>query len=150
MQQCCHAACHHAHCACGVAHAHGLIYGVGLDVGIVKIDLLAVHEAAACPESGVVVAGLILVGTLFAVADLLTHDELGELDLESVIVKTDVAQASCADVGDEYVCLLKQAVHDLVAAFGLEVERNGSFICIKNVKDGVEVVVDGCADSARP
>ena len=150
MQKGSHAACHHAHCAGGVAHAHGHVYGVGLDIRIVKIDLLAVQEAAACPECGVVVAGLVLVRTLFAVADLLTHNELRELDLQGVVVKTDVAQTLGTYIGDEYIGLFQQAVHDLVAAFGLKVEGDSSLVCVENIEDGVEVVLNGCTDSTGP
>ena len=114
-----------------VAHAGDQVAG--------PLVLLAegVHNAAAGPECGEVIAGEVLIGTLVAVAGEGAVNHLGELLVELIIGEAGLCQSLGTPVGEEDIGVLKELEEDLLTGLALEVQNDAALVGVFQIEGGV-------------
>lgn len=123
---------------------------VGGDHGGVALVHGGAENTAATHVAGHVEAGSIFFGTLFAIADAVTHDQARELLVQALPVKAHLGEGFRARVGDEDVCFGEELHHDLEALFALEVQRDEALVEVGHVECEVFLVAGRPCRKRRP
>ena len=105
--------------------------------------------AATSHVAGYVKARIVLFGALLAVAQAVSHDELRIFCMQGFPVETHFLQGFRTGVGQEYVGIGKELVHNLSARFALQVQRDESLIQVAHIESEVLFVRHGHVEYRR-